>query len=77
MERRNATGTQTRKSRYDRWTNVEDIFRITDMALIEGKHILLVDDVITTGSTVEACTNEILKANEAKVSVIALAFSPV
>ncbi|MDP4224467.1 MAG: ComF family protein [Bacteroidota bacterium] len=77
MERRKVTGTQTRKSRYDRWTNVEDIFRITDMSLIEGKHILLVDDVITTGSTVEACTNEILKANEAKVSVIALAFSPV
>ncbi len=77
MERRKATGTQTKKSRYDRWANVEDIFRINNMAALTGKHILLVDDVITTGSTVEACANEILRAEDTRVSVIALAFSPV
>ena len=69
------TGTQTRKSRYERWTNVEGIFRVPDHEKLKGKHILLVDDVITTGSTIEACTNEILKIEGTKVSVIALAFA--
>lgn len=66
------TATQTNRSRYDRWTNVEGIFRITDTEVITGKHILLVDDVITTGSTIEACVNELLKAGDVKVSVIAI-----
>jgi ComF family protein len=43
------TGTQTSRMRYDRWTNVEGIFRVSDPGPIRGKHILLVDDVITTG----------------------------
>lgn len=73
--RKKAAKTQTRKSRYDRWTNVQDIFRITDEKRLKGLHILLVDDVITTGSTVEACANELLKAENTKVSVAALAFS--
>jgi ComF family protein len=73
--RNSASKTQTRKSRYDRWTNVQDIFRVTDQDRLKNKHILLVDDVITTGSTVEACASEILKVENAKVSVAALAFS--
>jgi ComF family protein len=73
--RKAISATQTRKSRFDRWTNVEDIFRIKDHAGLMGKHILLVDDVITTGSTLEACANEILKVEDTKVSVVALAFS--
>ena len=63
------------KSRYDRWTNVQDIFRVSDEGKLRGLHILLVDDVITTGSTIEACANEILKTEDTKVSVVALAFS--
>jgi len=73
--RKTGTKTQTRKSRYDRWTNVRDIFLVTDEDKLKGRHILLVDDVITTGSTIEACAGEILKSEGTKVSVVALAFS--
>jgi ComF family protein len=73
--RKTVTKTQTRKSRFDRWTNVQDIFSVKDYEKLRGLHILLVDDVITTGSTIEACANEILKAEKTKVSVVALAFS--
>jgi len=73
--RKTGSKTQTKKSRYDRWTNVEDIFCVTGVTDISGSHILLVDDVITTGSTLEACTNELLKIEKVKVSVVALAFS--
>jgi len=68
-----ATTTQTRKSRFARWQNVENIFRITDPSKIEGKHILLVDDVVTTGSTLEACANVLLEIKNTKVSIAALA----
>ncbi len=75
LVRKTVTKTQTRKSRYDRWTNVQDIFRVTDQKRLKNLHILLVDDVITTGSTIEACANELLKAENVKISVAALAFS--
>ena len=71
------SATQTKRSRYERWTNVEGIFQVTDSQTIKGKHVLLVDDVITTGSTIESCTNELLKINGVKVSVVALAFAVV
>lgn len=65
--------TQTKRSRYERWTNVEGIFTVAEPEKITGKHILLVDDVITTGSTIESCANELLKYKGVKVSVAALA----
>ena len=52
---------------------MEDIFEVTDIEMIEGKHILLVDDVITTGSTLDACAGELLKIENVRVSVVALA----
>ncbi|MGD0582830.1 MAG: ComF family protein [Bacteroidales bacterium] len=73
LERASKSDTQTRKSRYDRWLNVEGIFEVGGIEKITGKHLLLVDDVITTGSTIEACANELLKIENVKVSVIALA----
>ncbi len=73
LERKIVTSTQTRKSRYERWVNVEGIFNVVDTLKIAGKHILLVDDVITTGSTLESCVNELLKTEGVKVSVVALA----
>jgi len=48
---------------------------VTDGEKLRNRHILLVDDVITTGSTIEACVSEILSAGNVKVSVVALAFS--
>jgi ComF family protein len=69
--------TQTRRSRYERWTNVEGIFSVVDPEKLIGQHILLVDDVITTGSTIESCANELLGVEGVKVSAVALAFATV
>jgi ComF family protein len=69
------TATQTNRSRYDRWTNVEGIFRVAEPGVIRGKHVLIVDDVITTGSTIESCVNELLKVEDVKVSVIAIGYA--
>lgn len=77
FERAVASYTQTKRSRYDRWINVEGIFRVTDTESLKGRHVLLVDDVITTGSTMESCINELLKIEGVKVSVVAIAYAPV
>lgn len=69
------TSTQTKKSKYDRWQNVERIFSISKKAAIDGRHLLLVDDVITTGSTMEACIQTLLKNNDVKISVAAGGFT--
>lgn len=63
---------QIKNSRFDRWKNVEDIFSITNEATFCNKHILLVDDVITTGSTIESCAKEILKCTGSKISILAV-----
>jgi ComF family protein len=77
LARSKVSATQTRRSRFERWTNVEGIFRVTDPDILKDRHILLVDDVITTGSTIESCANELLKVEGVKVSVVALAFAVV
>lgn len=64
--------TQTKKSRFNRWENVSSIFSISNDVDISAKHILLVDDVITTGATIEACA-QILVEKKAKVSVVCIA----
>ena len=55
------TETQTRKSRVQRWENVNEIFKVKDNSHLQDKNVLLVDDVITTGSTIEACGQSILE----------------
>lgn len=66
------TETQTVKGRLERWKNMEGKFLLKNPDGISGKHILLVDDVVTTGSTLEACGNEILKAQELQLSICTL-----
>jgi ComF family protein len=75
LARTSVSATQTKRSRYERWTNVEGIFHVVDSHALTKHHILLVDDVITTGSTIESCTNELLKIEGVKVSVAALAYA--
>ena len=65
--------TQTRKSRYERWENVEGIFEVISKENLLHQHVLLVDDVITTGSTLEACATAILKVPGTRVSVATVA----
>ncbi len=67
--------TQTRKSRYKRWENVKDIFDITPGTDLTGKHVLLVDDVLTTGSTMEACASALLSIPGLTLSVACIAFT--
>jgi ComF family protein len=72
VARPHKTETQTRKGRIERWTNIDGKFILHDPASLEGKHILLVDDVITTGATIESCGTEIMKARDVRLSVACL-----
>jgi len=68
-----ASETQTRKSRFNRWENVKTIFALGDQELVLGKHVILVDDVITTGATIEACVNVLQKVEGITISVASIA----
>lgn len=68
-----ASETQTRKTRFNRWENVKEIFKIDDIGRQAGKHVLLVDDVITTGSTLEAAGHSLLQVPGIKISVASIA----
>jgi ComF family protein len=67
------TETQTHKSRIQRWKNMESTFKIPDPQKISGKHILLVDDVVTTGASLEACAQVLLTCPGVRVSIACLA----
>lgn len=69
------TDSQTKKNRVQRWQNMEGRFELVDEQVIKGKHILLVDDVITTGATLEACGSELAEAENVQLSIATLCFS--
>lgn len=73
VQRNADTETQTRKGRAERWQNVSSVFAITDPSALSNKHLLLVDDVITTGATIEACATELLKLPNVRLSVVGIA----
>lgn len=73
LVRQKANVSQTRKGRIERWENVEDIFRILQPEKVRGKNILLVDDVITTGATLEACGLPLQEAGCQSLSIAGLA----
>ncbi len=67
--------TQTHKSKTERWENVRGIFSVAVPKQIEGKHILLVDDVITTGATLESCGTTLLESGAKTLSLASLALA--
>ena len=67
------TDTQTRRNRFDRFLNMKDKFEVRNPDQIAGKTILLIDDVVTTGSTLEACTQVLLESGCKEVMVATLA----
>ncbi len=75
LHRNMMTATQTQKARIERFSNVEHAFEVAKPNFIKGKHLLLVDDVITTGATLEACAHQLLTVPDTKVSVVTIAFA--
>jgi ComF family protein len=71
--RAKSSESQVTKKRYQRWENVEGIFKVVEPQNLANRHILLIDDILTTGATVEACAQEILKIEGSKVSIFTLA----
>jgi ComF family protein len=69
------TDTQTRKKRFERWENTEGSFELADSQMIEGKHVAILDDVITTGATLEACGQQLLRAPDTRISIFSLCFA--
>ena len=75
MSRVKKSETQTQKSRIERWKNVERIFEVVDVESVKSKRVLLVDDVITTGATLESCATALLNCQVREVSVGTIAAS--
>ncbi|AEW02029.1 phosphoribosyltransferase [Niastella koreensis] len=75
IHRRTSSETQTNKNRINRWLNMQGKFELQQPDAINGKHILLVDDVITTGATLEACGQELLTAPNTRLSIMTMAFT--
>lgn len=75
MVRSSAGPSQTRKTRMDRWLNVATSFEVVQPGLLKDRRVLLVDDVVTTGATLEACGQMLLAAGCAQLSVGAMAIA--
>jgi ComF family protein len=75
LRRKEFTTTQTRKARFERWENVEDKFEVDPHHELKGKYVTLVDDVITTGATVEACCLALKEIEGIKINVLSIAYA--
>ena len=75
LTRNKSTESQTKKARYTRYENMQDVFSVKNETDLLNKHILLVDDVITTGATLEACGNVLINNGIKKLSIAAVAFA--
>ncbi|MEK7802060.1 MAG: phosphoribosyltransferase family protein, partial [Pseudomonadota bacterium] len=75
LQRNRHTAPQGHKNARDRHANVKNVFSVSPQyeERIKGKNIVLIDDVLTTGATVEECTHTLLKAGAAKVNVLTIA----
>ncbi|MGK7391913.1 MAG: ComF family protein [Candidatus Cyclobacteriaceae bacterium M2_1C_046] len=65
--------TQTKKSRIERWENVAEIFEVQDVSKVKNRSILVVDDVMTTGSTLEACMEKLMQSGAREITVATIA----
>ncbi len=72
VKRINFVKSQTQLNDFERHLNVQNAFRLVNPELLKGKHILLLDDVVTTGSTISSCGREIAKAGNMRISVMAI-----
>lgn len=70
-----ATETQTHKSRLKRWQNMEGKFVLENGDILRNKHVLLIDDVVTTGATLESCGLQLLEAEGLRLSIATLAYT--
>ncbi|MCF6169241.1 phosphoribosyltransferase family protein [Lutibacter sp.] len=70
-----STKTQTKKLRLDRWKNVQELFVVQNKSHLENKHILLIDDIITTGATLEACCKAFENIKNLKISIACMAYT--
>ena len=75
LVRKQFTETQTQKGSYERWQNVRDVFDCSSLEALEGKHVLLVDDVLTTGATMVACADALRDVGGLRISVLVLAWA--
>lgn len=75
LQRTVDTESQTKKNKYSRWENVGNVFEIRDVEKLKHKHILLVDDVVTTGSTLESCIETLQQTEGIKVSIVTIALA--
>jgi ComF family protein len=70
-----ATDTQTHRSRFSRFENMQEVFAVKNPEKLINKHILLVDDIVTTGSTLEACGQKLLEIPGLKLSIATIAYA--
>ncbi len=75
VRRKTFEESQTHKNRWQRNDNVSNVFELTNGEKIAGKHVLIIDDVVTTGATCISCGEELIKASDVKISVLSLGFA--
>lgn len=75
VSRKQFVESQTQKDRWQRNENVEGCFRLNDGSALKGRHVLLVDDVVTTGATICSCGREMLKAGDVRFSILTIGFA--
>jgi ComF family protein len=75
LTRKARSVTQTHKTRLERWENVAEVFSLRDPEKVKGRHVLLVDDVLTTGATLEACAHAVQAAGDVELSICSLAYA--
>ena len=75
LVRVSSTKTQTLKARFERFSNIDTKFLLKNPDVFKNKHILIIDDVITTGATLESCANEFQKSENCKISILTMAIA--